>query len=209
MPKKIIISFLLIVGFFIFNTYEIETIDYNKDQIFFINNTGYLEINFPSQNANQSDLMVTMHSINCKIKINFNDSESDDIIINQKNSDIFSFRLNKYSINNTKISITTLKYATNEREEENTKNKTCPVVITNFYIPDNDAPILNLNDSSHIYFDGNLKNIRLDYHINEINLDEPVALSISFNQKSTFEINVEERKDISNSTNIFNKMFNL
>ena len=72
MPKKIIISFLLIVGFFIFNTYEIETIDYNKDQIFFINNTGYLEINFPSQNA-QNDSMVTMHSINCKIKINFND----------------------------------------------------------------------------------------------------------------------------------------
>ena len=207
MPKKIIISFLLIVGFFIFNTYEIETIDYNKDQIFFINNTGYLEVNFPSQNA-QSDSMVTMHSINCKIKINFNDSESDDIIINQKNSDIFSFRLNKYSINNTKISITTLKYATNEREEENTKNKTCPVVITNFYIPDNDAPIFNLNDSSHIYFDGNLKNIQLDYHINEINLDEPVALSISFNQKSTFEINVEKdneiiNKIISNSTNIF------
>ena len=210
MSNKIIFCISLIIGFFILNTYEIEITDYNTTQTFFINKSEILNINFFSQINPPNDLMVSMHSINCKIKINFNDSESDDIIINQKNSDIFSFRLNKYSINNTKISITTLKYATNEREEENTKNKTCPVVITNFYIPDNDAPILNLNDSSHIYFDGNLKNIQLDYHINEINLDEPVALSISFNQKSTFEINVEEQKDneiinkiISNSTNIF------
>ena len=178
MSNKIIFCISLIIGFFILNTYEIEITDYNTTQTFFINKSEILNINFFSQINPTNDLMVSMHSINCKIKINFNDSESSNHLIKQKNEDIFSFRLNKDSIKETTIKVSTLVYSTNEREEKNTKNKTCPVVITNFYIPENEYPTLNLTNLSHIYFDENLKNIKIMYYINEFSSDEPIGLSI-------------------------------
>ena len=209
MSNKIIFCISLIIGFFILNTYEIEITDYNTAQTFFINKSEILDINFFSQINPPNDLMVSMHSINCKIKINFNDSESSNHLIKQKNEDIFSFRLNKDSIKETTIRASTLVYSTNEREEKNTKNKTCPLVITNFYIPENEYPILNLTNLSHIYFDEKLKNIKIMYYINEFSSDEPIGLSISFDKKTTFEIKVEGiekiNKNISHSTNIFFK----
>ena len=209
MSNKIIFCISLIIRFFLLNTYEIEITDYNTAQTFFIHKSEILNINFFSQINPQNDLMVSMHSINCKIKINFNDSESSNHLIKQKNEDIFSFRLNKDSIKETTIKVSTLVYSTNEREEKNTKNKTCPVVITNFYIPENEYPTLNLTNLSHIYFDENLKIIKIMYYINELGSDEPIGLSISFDKKTTFEIKVEGNetinKNISHSTNIFFK----
>ena len=99
MKFKFILFFIIIFSFFISFSSEINIIENNKAETFFINKEeGGFEFAFSDKNIS-GDIMLTLHSINCKVKINFNDSNSEisDIQINQKNEDIFSFKLKKES----------------------------------------------------------------------------------------------------------------
>ena len=212
MKFKFILFFIIIFSFFISFSSEINIIENNKAETFFINKEeGGFEFAFSDKNIS-GDIMLTLHSINCKVKINFNDSNSEisDIQINQKNEDIFSFKLKKESIDATRIIVTPLMYSLNEKEEENYKNRTCPIVITNFIINEGQKPTINIKDISYIYFDKDLHELNLDYNINNHMNDDPLALSFSFNRKTDFEVKVTNdegyeilEEKISNSTNLF------
>ena len=70
-----------------------------------VNSIQQFSINYKSDNIFKftseiihDDLIVNMHSINCKVKIKKENSNTSDII-NQMNDDTFSFRLNPEEIN--------------------------------------------------------------------------------------------------------------
>ena len=159
-----------------------------------------------------NDVAVNIHSTNCKIKIDFENTKSNESIINRMNNDTFSFIVNSSEINNDfGIRITPLMDSIDERIKENYKNKTCPIIITNYQIKNESIPTLELKESSNFYFDENLKDIQYIYKINSTELDSPIALSLTFNQKSKFNVSIKKSgsegffitKEIFNSSIIF------
>ena len=100
------------------------SINYEKESVF-----KFKLINETIEN----DLIVNMYSINCKVKIRIENESNpnDNIIINQMNDDIFSFRINPKEINVTKIRVIPLLNSADERIKKNYENKTCPLIITN------------------------------------------------------------------------------
>ena len=201
--------------------------DYNTHECIFTNNKksiyvdsiykisleylNYSILKFVPDDIN-NDIRVNIHSINCKIKIDFENSDSNDYIINQMNNDTFSFLVNKTEIKNIGIIITPLIYSIDERIKENYKDKTCPIMFTNYQVENNEnIPSLELTDSSNLYFNENNTKIQFIYKINYADLDTPIALSLNLNKNSKFIINITKsgnetfiiNKEIFNSTNIF------
>ena len=181
-------------------------INVNSIQQFSINYESETIFNFTSKTIFK-DLIVNMHSINCKVKINIENSNTSDII-NQMDDDTFSFRLNPEEINNVKIRVNPILNSADERIIKNYENKTCPLIITN--MEENSNTILELNNSSNLFFDEYNSEYIFSYKVNEIELDSPIALSLTFNQKSQFEINIDginknfrKNETVFNSTNIF------
>ena len=164
-------------------------INVNSIQQFSINYESDTIFNFTSETIH-NDLIVNMHSINCKVKINIENSNTNDNNINQMNDDLFSFRINPEEINNVKIRVNPLLNSADERIIKNYKNKTCPLIITN--MEENSNTILELNNASNLFFDENNSEYIFSYKVNEIELDSPIALSLTFNQKSQFEINISD-----------------
>ena len=182
-------------------------INVNKIQKFSINYVSDSIFKFSSETIH-NDLIVNMHSINCKIKINIENSNTNDNNINQMNDDLFSFRLNPEEINNVKIRVNPLLNSADERIIKNYENKTCPLIITN--MEENGNTIIELNNISNLFFDENNSEYTFSYKINNISLDSPIALSLTFNQKSQFEININgtnidfiKNETVFNSTYIF------
>ena len=183
----------------------------NKIQNFLLHYQNESVFNFISNESIKKDLMVNIYSINCKIKIDFLNFGLDNIVINQMNNDTFSFLVNANQINTSKARVKSLINSIDERIEENLKYKTCPIIVTSYHIDKENIPNLTLNDSSNIYFDNNFKEIHFSYKINNSNLDTPIALFLSFNKKSQFNVSITEsgndnneiNKNILNSTFIF------
>ena len=183
----------------------------NKIQNFLLHYQNESVFNFISNESIKKDLMVNIYSINCKIKIDFLNFGLDNIVINQMNNDTFSFFVNANQINTCKARVKSLINSIDERIEENLKYKTCPIIVTSYHIDKENIPNLTLNDSSNIYFDNNFKEIHFSYKINNSNLDTPIALFLSFNKKSQFNVSITEsgndnneiNKNILNSTYIF------
>ena len=161
--------------------------------------------------TNINDLKVNIHSINCKIEVDFENNNLNDVLINQMNDDIFSFTLNNKDIINSKFKVTPLKYTIDGKIKKNYYNKTCSLIITNHQIIKDNTPSLKLIDSSNLYFDENFKEIQFYYDINDKVSDNPISLSLSFDQKSRFDISINIKgnesfainKQILNSTFIF------
>ena len=182
------------------NTIKTYSINYLSDTVF---NLNYNDIS--------DDVIVNMYSKNCKIKIEIENVDTNDKIINQMNDDTFSFTIKPHIINTTKVKVTPLIYSIDERIRENLKTKTCSLIISNYQVNDEKIPTLKLMDDANIYFHENNKKIQFIYKINEEALDIPIALSLSFNQKSQFKITINLSgnensiidKEIFNSTNIF------
>ena len=99
----------------------------------------------------------------------------------------------------------------NNIAKNNIKSNSFKDTFYNNQIDNNKGTLLQLIDSSNIYFDENLQETQFFYDVMDIDLDEPIALSLSFNQKSKFDININVfgnetfiiKKQISNTTNIF------
>ena len=178
------------------------------------NNITELKIDFKNEydikfdsddNIYNNDLIVNIHSINCFINIK---NEKNFYINKRRNHDTFSLRINSDYINNATIKITPITYLINEGEKEYYKSKTCPIIITNYENKQSEIPILNLINNSNIYFDEEFKEIKFIYKIENLDKDTPIALSLTFNQKTKFEIIIKvEGKEIINkiitySTNI-------
>ena len=109
---------------------EIEEIPLDTIQSFSIKIQNKFNFKFSPDN-NDGDLIVNIHSINCNIKINRNNDLNIDNIKNKYN-DTFSFRIKSDEIGNANFTITPLIYLNDEREKNNYKSKTCPIIITNF-----------------------------------------------------------------------------
>ena len=189
---------------------EDETIlDIESIQTFSTNYQNYLLFKLIPDNLS-NDLRVNIHSMNCLIKINVENNDYH-FSINQINNDTFSFQISSEEIKNTKIRVIPIINNIDEEIKEGYKYKTCSVRITNHQIKNKSTTPLKLKDSSNIYFDENLQEAQFSYDIMDIDLDAPIALSLSFNQKSTFNISINIsgnenyiiNKQISNTTNIF------
>ena len=188
---------------------DIEEIPINSIKTISIDSKNKFKFKFISDD-NKNNLLINMHSINCKLAININ-SSSNDTFINQNNNDTFSFRINNDQIKDTIIIVTPLI----DESELNYQFKTCPLIITNFQDKNEAIPSLDIFDISTLYFDENFKEINFIYKINDKDSDSPIALSINFNQKTIFEVSVDLpgnekiNKKINSSTNIlFNNEFN-
>ena len=180
-------------------------INVNSIQQFSINYESDTIFNFTSETIH-NDLIVNMHSINCKIKINIENSNTNNNNINQMNDDLFSFRINPEEINNVKIRVNPILSSADERIIKNYKNKTCPLIITN--MEENSVTILELNNASNLFFDENNSEYIFSYKVNEIELDSPIALSLTFNQKSQFEINIDGiNKNFRKNETVFNSTY--
>ena len=131
-------------------------INVNSIQQFSINYESDTIFNFTSETIH-NDLIVNMHSINCKVKINIENSNTNDNNINQMNDELCSFRINPEEINNVKIRVNPLINSADERIIKNYKNKTCPLIITN--MEENSVTILELNNASNLFFDEIIRNI--------------------------------------------------
>ena len=178
-------------------------INVNSIQQFSINYESDTIFNFTSETIH-NDLIVNMHSINCKVKINIENSNTSDII-NQMDDDTFSFRLNPEEINNVKIRVNPLLNSADERIIKNYENKTCPLIITN--MEENSNTILELNNSSNLFFDEYNSEYIFSYKVNA-DLDSPIALSLTFNQKSQFEININgTNKNFRKNETVFNSTY--
>ena len=188
-----------------------KTINVDSIQTFSINYQDEILFKFNTDNiANTNDVKVNIHSMNCKIKVTFENANlNDNILINQMNDDIFSFMVNNKDIEYSKFKITPIKYMIDGEIKENYENKTCSIIITNLQTNKNNVPSLKLIDSSNLYFDENLKEIQLYYDINDEALDSPIALSLSFNQNSLFDIsiNIPENENVVINKQIWNSTF--
>ena len=202
MTKKMHYQIIFFITFLHF-VYS-SNITINKDvETFLLDYQNEHSLNF--ENEAQCDRILMIHSINCKIGLSMN-LDSSSIILSQNNDDNFALKINNENSKELLINISPLKYIKNEKDLEKYKFKKCPIVITNI-CSEVDYSI-NLNDTANIYFDNNLKEVNLSYIVNEPDLDSPIALSLTFNLKSDFEIKILSEngtfsKNISNSTNIF------
>ena len=187
-----------------------EKMNINSIQTLLISYHNALLLKFNTDN-NKDDIRINIHSINCKIDINIENVDSKDNSIYQMNDDTFSFKIIANKIKDAQVRITPLLYSIDKRISKNIQNKTCPLIISNHQINNENIPDLKLINNTYIYFDSNFKKIQFTYNINNIEIDNLIALSLSFNQKSQFKIRVslsgtEEyliNKNISNSSNIF------
>ena len=127
-----------------------EVIKMNNIQTFSISYQAETTFKFDS-NEYDSDTIVNIHSINCKIKINLENIDKNDYILNHNFDDNFAIKINSENINNKLIRVIPLKYSNDDYIEANYKTKTCPLIITNYQIKENSN--LNLIDNSNIYFD--------------------------------------------------------
>ena len=202
------------------NNFNLASEEYvSRNNVIQINNISELTIDFQSvyefkfnDAIYNNDLIVNIHSINCYINISIEIYNSNNNIIKSRNNDTFSFRINSAYINNSQINITPITYLINEGEKEYYKNKTCPIIITNYERKQSEIPILNLINNANLYFDKEFKEIKFIYKIENLTKDSPIALSLTFNQKTDFEIIikiVETGKEIINKiiTNSANIMF--
>ena len=157
-----------------------------------------------------NDLRINIHSLDCKIKINVENNKTN-FKLNQMNNDTFSFHISSKEIKNTKIRVSPLINGTDGEINASYKYKAYTLIVSNNQIDNKKGTLLKLIDSSNIYFDENLQETQFFYDVMDIDLDEPIALSLSFNQKSKFDININVfgnetfiiKKQISNTTNIF------
>ena len=202
MTKKMHYQIIFFITFLHF-VYS-SNITINKDvETFLLDYQNEHSLNF--ENEAQCDRIVMIHSINCKIGLSMN-LDSSSIILSQNNDDNFALKINNENSKELLINISPLKYIKNEEDLEKYKFKKCPIVITNI-CSEFDYSI-NLNDTANIYFDNNFKEVNLSYIVNEPDLDSPIALSLTFNLKSDFEVKILSEngnfsENISNSTNIF------
>ena len=120
------------------------------------------------------------------------------------NNDTISFKINSSKINDTKIRVTPLIYSNNERINSNYKNKTCPLIFSNYEINDEKTPNLKLIDYANIFFYEKFKNIQFTYEVSEGESDIPIALSLTFLQKSHFRIHINFYENYNIDKNIFN-----
>ena len=202
MAKKMYYQIIFFITFLHF-VYS-SNITINKDvETFLLDYQNEHSLNF--ENEAQCDRIVMIHSINCIIGLSMN-LDSSSIILSQNNDDNFALKINNENSKELLINISPLKYIKNEEDLEKYKFKKCPIVITNI-CSEFDYSI-NLNDTANIYFDNNFKEVNLSYIVNEPDLDSPIALSLTFNLKSDFEVKILSEngnfsENISNSTNIF------
>ena len=118
-------------------------------------------------NENKNERTVVIHSINCKIAFKDIKPNSSNIILDQKNNDTFSLKIEKNNSEGFLGKIITLKHIKSNEQFEHYKYKECPIMFTNIY--HNNETSLFLNDTSTLYFYNNLKEVNLSYYINDLN----------------------------------------
>ena len=93
-----------------------------------------------------SELQINIHSINCNINI---DIKPQIKMINSIGLNFYSLKVNS---SNTDISITPIMDIVEGLHKENYTAKKCPVTINSYYISNNKAPQLYINDNEETVF---------------------------------------------------------
>ena len=151
-----------------------------------------------------NNLIVHFYSINCNIEINKNKNDIIDIDLpNNKEENMYSFKINKNYISNSSFSINIKNFLINNLN----KGVSCPLVINSMEI--NKETNLEIKESKPIilYFDKNITNINLKYKFKPVN---SMFLSFSYHEITFFEINILnknktllDKNDISYSSTLF------
>ena len=133
-------------------------------------------------------MQVNLHSINCKIEVNF-----DGIIISQNDSEVFALLLDPQ---NKSFIIKPLIDTINGLHVENYANKHCPLIINSFYINDiNHNLTIKNKEENVLFFDKNINkennNNIIHMYYEKINIlkDSFVAIYFRF-EEANFTINV-------------------
>ncbi len=175
-------------------TSEIRVLNYMKEHYFsFDKNSNY-----------DSDLIVNIFSIDCKIKVDNRENI-------KFNDDTFSFILEKKQLNdNANIKITPIKDIIDGESRYNYENRNCRIIINSIF---SNSMELNVSKSEPtiLFFNESLKKFIIKYEIKNTEEDSFLTFSFIFNEKTNFTINIlnnnntlyVEKKTITNSTNIY------
>ena len=175
------------------------SLSYGEIQEEFITFRKPKSINIDDGNL-KTDLLVHIFSINCKIQVDLVNSK-DSKLLNNLDNESYLIKIIK---NDSDIQI---NLSLNQNNED-INNRKCPLVINSMYDKKYKLTVKEHNPTI-FFFDENLMEINLKYNLNDFTDDSYVVFSFLFNEKASFEINIEEDiefnkiRKISNSHNVF------
>ena len=140
--------------------------------------------NFYFNIKNNNILQISIHAINCNIKIDYIGE-----MLDKKNLDTYSLQIN--STNNI-ITITPLIDISHGEYKENYDKKSCPLIINSFLVNDKNPTLKIKNkEENNIYLNPLTYNkLNISYDIKEVSGDSFVALYFKFYEKSNFLIDI-------------------
>ena len=167
---------------------EKRTININKVQTVFLKESIIYRFNF-LESEHKSDLLVNFYPLDCKIDIAISKDAGNNITIQTISNyeyDAFSVFIKEDIINSSYIKIKPLINIL----EENNKKREYHLVINSIYNDYKDYPQLELNEKEPtlIYFDSNLKKIKLTYQ--PLIQNEPVVFSFFIKERAKFEAKI-------------------
>ena len=173
-------------------TSEIRVLNYMKEHY----------LSFDKNSNYDSDLIVNIFSIDCKIKVDNRENI-------KFNEDTFSFILEKNQLNdNATIKITPIKDIIDGESRYNYENRNCRIIINSIFKNSMEL-IVSKSEPTILFFNESLKKFIIKYEIENIE-ESFLTFSFIFNEKTNFKINILnntilniEEKIITNSTNIY------
>ena len=180
MSNILIILILIFIKTNNSNETENNEIKPENSQIFFIEyQTSVFHLSDISPNF---VLQINIHSINCNINI---DIKPQIKMINSIGLNFYSLKVNS---SNTDISITPIMDIVEGLHKENYTAKKCPVTINSYYISNNKAPQLYINDNEETVFylspSENNDIFHIFYKIKKISTNNFVSLHFKFKETS-------------------------
>ena len=147
-----------------------------------------------NQNDNKNEdyedyYLIHFYPLDCHIKIAIenNKNNADIIKINNYEYDAFSVKIHKDDLEEVNIKLKTLITS----NDEYNKNRTFHLMINSFQ--NNDESKLNIkeNEPTFLYFNNNLKKIKLFYEINT-ELTNPIFVSFFIKERVKFKVEIEK-----------------
>ena len=172
-----------------------------QEEIITFGNPKYIKFN---DNKPKKDLLIHIFPIDCKIQVDIINSEEDSVILNTLDNETYSIKISEDKVKNSE---TQINLSLNQNNEYNNIRE-CPLVINSMYDEERKLKVEEHNPTI-FYFDENLKDINLEYSLEDFDDDSYVVFSFLFNEKASFQINIKEeieynqKRIISNSHNVF------
>jgi hypothetical protein len=160
-----------------------ETIDYIINHV----------LSFNKEKDYTSDLIVNIFSIDCKIIL----YESLSAEIKKFNEEFFSITIKNDLIQNINFTINALMDIIDGNTRYDYKNRKCDLIISSMFKDSSNELFLKEDKQAVLLFNNNINETKIIYEIDNNNNDTSfLAFSFLFNKNTTFNITIEDSKNI-------------